>query len=99
MCIRVVNLKVPNSCMNDIDVTGIEYNLTYKVLNLIASNNGITRSQIKKQIPVAWRILKRAVRKGWIVRQNIGRNNEYFISETGLDKIDIIKIKYNVYTG
>lgn len=98
MCIRVVNLKVPNSAMNDVEAD-IKCNLTYNVLNLIANNNGITRNQIKKQIPVAWRILKRAMKKGWIIRRCSVKYNEYYITEDGYDKLDYIKINYGVYEG
>lgn len=98
MCIRVVNLK-----QNKLEVkndAGIESNLTYKVLFLIANtSNGITRNQVKKHFPTAWVILRRAITKGWIVRKFDGKYYKYIITENGLDKIALIEIDYNIYEG
>jgi len=91
MCIRVV--KLGSDYERGMPVkSDIETNLTYNVLNLI-SMMPITRSQIKKPFPTSWRVLRRAMERGWIIKNC----DKYEITEDGLDKIDIIKIDYGIY--
>ena len=69
----------------------INNNKTYKILTEIY-NNPCCRSALERRCPNCWRILKRAVDKGFVIR--IGYI--YFITEDGLDKIDEIKLKYGI---
>lgn len=73
------------------DINSIENNVTYNVLVLIAKSP-ITKNQIRKYIPDAWRILKHITKEGFVERID----GLFCITEDGLDEIDLIKIKYGI---
>ena len=91
--IKVVSLRKIHETSNA--HSNINKNKTYNVLNTI-KDEPVCRSALERKLPNCWRVLKRVVDKGFVVKLD---NNKYYITEDGLDKIDMIKIEYGIYVG
>jgi len=83
-----------NTCDAFANTDNINNNKMYKVLTTI-ENEPTCRSALERKLPHCWRVLKRAIDKKFVVKID----KIYYITEDGLDKIDLLEIRYGIYQG